>query len=543
MYTEEPNNTIEWGNVLKKIIIAVVIILIIFLIIWLFNRSNQNSNKVNVNYDGNTTIKSNNNNDSTNNNGGLVNPSAYSESFITNYTYFHDTARDFVEKYNLPIEDNSVKYTLQELINKKILLPTSYGNTTCDTEASYVIVTNSNGKYTMTTTLICGNEIAKTEEELKCSELCNGNCEKEEEVTSKEDNYKVEYEFRQAYNAQETIYTCPAGYTKTGSGANTKCTKGNVVTIAPIKNESLSCPSGYTKTGTGNNTKCVKSGTEIIKATATTTYTCSNGATPNSNHMCPVTTPGTTTYSCSNGATPTADHKCPVTTPGTTTYSCSDGSTPSNGLCYRYTTGTYYESYTTYHNKTYKGCSYVGASVETCTTCVGKTRTVHTYKCTSTSTSTYPATAHTAPSTTTYVAAIATTTPASTTYVNATVSTTPASTTYVNATVSTTPAKTAYVAAKANTTYSCTKGTLSGTNCIVNNTDNVNPIKNISYVCEQGYTKNGVATTATCTMNNQVTVNPTVSVQTITKYRTKWSPETSLAGWTRTGKTRNVKAS
>ena len=174
MYTEEPRKRIDWPYLLRKIIIIVLIVLILFLIIWLINKGIK-SNKVKNNYDTNSTIKENINNNNNNDNSGLSNPEYYSESFITNYMYFHDNARDFVEKNNLPIENNSVTYTLQELINKGIILPTSYGNSSCDTENSYVVVTNNNGKYTMTTTLICGKEIAKTTEELKCSGLCT-NC-------------------------------------------------------------------------------------------------------------------------------------------------------------------------------------------------------------------------------------------------------------------------------------------------------------------------------------------------------------------------------
>ena len=595
MYTEEPRKRIDWPYLLRKIIIIVLIVLLIFLIVWLINKGIKN-NKVKNNYNNNTNIKENikgntNNND---NNSGLSNPEYYSESFITNYMYFHNNARDFVEKNNLPIENNSVTYTLQELINKGIILPTSYGNNSCDTENSYIVVTNNDGKYTMTTTLICGKEIAKTTEELKCSGLCT-NCGVivEDECKDKDCNNTtaLEYEFKQSYKATDTVYSCPSGYTKTGSGNNTKCIKNDSNVVSPTKNTTYTCPSGYTKTGSGNNTKCIKNSTETVKATintiytcsdgskpnkdnmcpvttpakttyscsdgskpnkdnmcpvttpAKTTYSCSDGSKPNKDNMCPVTTPAKTTYSCSDGSKPNKDNMCPVTTPASTTYTCSDGSKPVDNKCYRYTTGSYYESYTTYHNKTYNGCSYVGPSVEKCTECIGKTRTVHTYKCSKTSRSSYPATATTTPATTTYVKANATTTPAKTTYIKANATTTPASTTYVKANATTTPAKTTYVKATAKVENICSNGILSGNNCTISKVDTINPSINVSYNCPTGYTKNGLASTAICTKGNVITVNPTKENKEVTKYKTKWSTETSIPGWTRTGNTRTVKAS
>ena len=103
MYTEEPRRRIDWGNVLRKIVVLIIIVLIVLLIIWLFNRSNYDNN-INKKYNNNNTklIDKNNNNDNNNNNNnsGLQNPNLYSESFVVNYKYFHDTARDFVEKNN-----------------------------------------------------------------------------------------------------------------------------------------------------------------------------------------------------------------------------------------------------------------------------------------------------------------------------------------------------------------------------------------------------------------------------------------------------------
>lgn len=515
MYTEEPRRRIDWGYLLRKIVVIVLIVLILFLIIWLVTKGIKN-NKINNNYNNTTNIQENINNTTNDNlnNINLTNPETYSESFIINYMYFHDNARDYVEKNNLPSANNSVRYSLQELISKGVILPVNYGNSTCDTENSYVIVTNNDGKYVMTTTLICGKEIAKTTEELKCSGLCT-ECKKE----------KIEYEFKQAYKATETTYSCHSGYTKTGSGNSTKCVKDTSSVVNPTKNTTYTCPSGYTKTGSGDTTKCVKGTSNTVNATAKTTYSCEAGYTLSGtkcNKNLTNTIDATATYSCSVG-TPNNNNMCPTTV---ASYKCSNGDLVNGKYCRIYTTGSYYESYTSYYGKTYNGCSYTGSSTTACTTCAGSTRTVYNYKCYKTTYNDVNAEA-----------------------VNNTVYTTKASVTYTcptNYTLSGTKCSATITDTKnatAKTTYSCTKGTLSGSSCIVSASSIVNPSINVSYDCPSGYTKNGLASTATCTKGDVKTVNPTKSSKTVTKYKTKWSSETSIKGWERTGKTRTVKAS
>ena len=152
MYVEEPRKSIDWGNVLKKGILIVIIALIIFLIIWLFARNNKASNP-SVNYD--------NGNNNGNINNVLNNTDYYSKEYIENFRYFHDTAKEYFLISELPENGMTLKYTLQELIDKNLILSFGYNGHTCDTEASYVTVSNTNGKYHMTTTLVCGTEVAK----------------------------------------------------------------------------------------------------------------------------------------------------------------------------------------------------------------------------------------------------------------------------------------------------------------------------------------------------------------------------------------------
>ena len=316
MYTEEPRREINWGNIFKKVIIIAIIVAVLLLIFWLIVGL-KNKNKTIVNVDNNPS-----------NNSGL-NENYYSKDYIDSYRYFHDTVKEYFLVSEIPENGSSIKYTLRELINKGLILPFGTNNKSCDTDASYVLVTNINGEYTMTITLVCGNEIGKTTEELGCNQLCpNGNCTTpvnpenpdnsdnnnvdDDNSTVGDKTYTIEYEYTQEYTEDVPSYSCENGYTKDGK----KCYKSNDTTIKPLKNTIYTCSDGYTKIGDGENTKCVKNGSNIVDAIATKTYTCSNGYTKvgeGENTKCVVKGNSiidatvTYTYSCSNGYTKVGD--------------------------------------------------------------------------------------------------------------------------------------------------------------------------------------------------------------------------------------------
>jgi len=601
MYTEEPRRNIDWGSVIKKGLLILAVAAVIFLIIWLFTRNNSNS--INVDY-GN---ESNNNVTET-----LKNSNSYSEIFIDNYRYFHDTAKEYFLVSELPATNKTIKYTLQELIDKGLILPFSYGNSTCDTEASYVTAKNDNGKYTMTTTLVCGKEVAKTTIELGCNQLCESN-------TCEPVKTTIEYQYKQAYKATETVYSCPSGYTKSGSGSNTKCVKSNSETINATKNVTYSCPSGYTK----NGTKCTKTKTSTIDATKTTTYSCPSGYTKSgsgSNTKCyktsneSVNAKYTTTYSCPSGytlsgtkctktttstetknATPKTTYSCPSgyslngtkctkTTSSTdtknatanTTYSCSKGTLVNEKYCRINSTNSYYQSYVTYKGKTYNGCSYSGSYTEACSTYSGCTRTYYKYYCTKSSykdVDATPKTTYSCPSGYSLNGTKCTKTTSSTDTKNATANTTYScasgytlSGTKCTKTKTNTETKNATETKKyycesgyvlngtkcqkttketvnptKTTTYSCPKGyTKNGTKCISTGSSAIDATKSTTYTCASGYTKVGIGSSAKCTKGSTTSVAATKSTKTVTKYKYKWSTETSLDGWERTGETRTV---
>jgi len=75
---------------------------------------------------------------------------------------------------------------------------------------------------------------------------------------------------------------------------------------------------------------------------------------------------------------------------------------------------------------------------------------------------------------------------------------------------------------------------------VLNTKDTISATKNTEYTCGEGYNKVGTGAAATCTKGSTTTTNPTKSTKSVTKYKYKWSSETSLDGWERTGKTRKV---
>ena len=599
MYTEETRRSIDWPSVIKKGLLILIIALVIFLIVWLLVRNNDDNVNVNVNDDNNT------------NNGTLTNPDAYSNEFINGFHYVHDIAKDYFLIKELPLNGGTIKYTLKELIDKGLILPFTYkNNETCDVEASYVTVTNNNGKYNMTTTLVCGHEVAKTTEELGCNQLCvSGSC-KVTVTEPKPASFAYEYQFRQAYNETESVYVCPSGYTKSMNGNNVICVKGNETTVKATKKTEYTCPEGYTKSGNGDSAictaeknkttglvcpegytnqdgKCTKqtTGTKV----ETTDFICPSGYTKSgsgASTKCTKKVAGTTTQSanpiCPSGYSQSGSGssiKCTKTVSSSTTqsaksvfsyYSCSSGTNLGNGKCRHYSTSHYYTSYTTYKGSTYNGCTYSGPYTSSCSSYSGCKRTYHQYYCSKQFSYDTSATAvYVCPSgysasgwvgygTTCYRTVPTTSTQSanpicpsgysqsgsgSSIKCTKTVSTSKDETTNPicptgynkningtnctrNVTVPTTDTK----------DMVCPEGfTRSGNTCTAKETLKKKVTKHIEYICPSGYTKFGIGPDSKCTKGSTSTVNPTTQTKSVTKYRYKWSCDTALAGWERTG--------
>lgn len=601
MYTEEPRREINWGNFIKKGLVALFILILIFLLIWSFTR--KESHGVDVDY--------NNNNNNQNINSNLDDAKTYSEIFISNYRYLHDTAKEYFLISELPSNGKTIKYTLQELINKGLIIPFSYTNgKSCDTEASYVTVKNVDGKYTYTVTLVCGTEVATTTEELGCNQLCNGKSCDNNNTPSKDDTKKpeetvkeYEYQYKQAYKANESTYTCPSGYTKVGNSSSTKCVKSSKDVKKADVTVKYYCPEGYTHTsGSDANMVCSKGKNETTKPTEKVTYTCKTGYTLKGNE-CYKTTNATTNviYSCptgykKNGNICTKESVDTIVANVDYTYTCPSGYTKKGTKCTKYVSGTTVSpiksttSYCStgtkegsscvyyYYSKTYtskNSCTYIGTVTNYCENgSCNKLR--YKYKCTTgiSSKNTYSC-----PSGSTHVSGSGANMVCKTSGGNQTISATEnpnyscpsdyelngtnctktetleesvtksCPTGYImngNKCVKTTNDK---ISATKSVKYTCPSGSthVSGSDanmvCKVSEASNRGPIKNTTYTCPSGYEKVGSGSDSQCVKKSSESISATKATKSVTKYKYKWSKETSLKGWTRTGKSRLVKAS
>ena len=119
-------------------------------------------------------------------------------------------------------------------------------------------------------------------------------------------------------------YTCPTGFVKSGTGGGTVCTKSTNSTVTAAV--IAACPSGYTKSGSGASTAC-----KISKAaTAGQYYSCPSGYT-RSSATCSKTVNATAkvSYDCDGGVL-ILTSKCGVN--ASMKYTCSDG-TVSGSTC------------------------------------------------------------------------------------------------------------------------------------------------------------------------------------------------------------------
>ncbi len=136
-------------------------------------------------------------------------------------------------------------------------------------------------------------------------------------------NKGIWYKYIYYTRSTNTTYTCPSGWSRSGS----TCSKTTTQTQNATANTTYSCPNG----GTRNGSTCTLS----ANATPNTTYTCPSGYTRNGTN-CTKTynaTPSTGNgyYSCPNGGTLNGS-TCTLTTTATpnygqTTYTCPTGYT------------------------------------------------------------------------------------------------------------------------------------------------------------------------------------------------------------------------
>lgn len=109
--------------------------------------------------------------------------------FNANLQEMKEAAIPYFTTERLPEEGKVVKLTLQEMLDKKLLLPfTDKNGDTCDTKNSYVTVEDIGDEYLMTVHLKCNDDEGEIVVYLGCYDYCanNGVCEKQEKENEDE---------------------------------------------------------------------------------------------------------------------------------------------------------------------------------------------------------------------------------------------------------------------------------------------------------------------------------------------------------------------
>ena len=150
----------------------------------------------------------------------------YSNVFRENISYMQDAAKSYFTNDQLPTEvGKTVRLTLKQMEEMKLLVPfVDKDGKSCDVNKSYADVTKEESGYTLKVNLVCGDESDYIIEILGCHDYCN------ECNVSKT---ALEYEFKRTVKKDETVWSCPKGYTRNGKICSKKT---GTETIAAISN-------------------------------------------------------------------------------------------------------------------------------------------------------------------------------------------------------------------------------------------------------------------------------------------------------------------
>jgi len=219
-----------------------------------------------------------------------LNP-VYSGIFNDNVQTMKDAAKSYFTMDRMPLEEgDSVKLTLRQMIDKKLLLPFVDSNDNeCDADTSFVEVTKAEDEYLMKIYLSCTDNTDYIIEHIGCYEICK-DCEttttteiptttvknvinrktttKKKTTTTTKKKTVIEYQFKKT-STSEVIdhYECDGkDYNLEGDS----CIKYEQEDTKPATISNYKCnKSGYTYNSTLK--KCVKT------EEATQKYTCSKG--------------------------------------------------------------------------------------------------------------------------------------------------------------------------------------------------------------------------------------------------------------------------
>ena len=170
-------------DLLVKIIFAG---LFIFLLIWLFNKKIPNIN---------------------------MKP-FYSNVFRENIKYMQDAGEAYFTDDKMPTEiGESIKISLAEMEEKNLVLPfVDEDGNTCNKYDSYVSITKLEEGYELRTNLVCSKESNFVSKALGCHTYCKtGNCPSKCKLAS-----VTKYQFRKLVTGTKTNYSCGKGYTLSG---------------------------------------------------------------------------------------------------------------------------------------------------------------------------------------------------------------------------------------------------------------------------------------------------------------------------------------
>ncbi len=181
MYSNERKNGFSILDLLVKIIFAGVFI---FILIWLFNKKMPDVNMTPF----------------------------YSNVFRENIKYMQEAGENYFTDDKMPSEvGESIKLTLQEMEAKNLVLPfVDKDGKACDKNASYVTITKLESGYELKTFLVCGKESNYTVKTLGCHTYCpTGNCNQEKSCSIAK---ITEYQYKKLVNGSKTKYSCAKGY-------------------------------------------------------------------------------------------------------------------------------------------------------------------------------------------------------------------------------------------------------------------------------------------------------------------------------------------
>ena len=381
MYEERKNDFS-----LRTLILQILfVVLFVFILLWLFPTKNYVKDYV----DNTFTDK--------------LQP-LYSQIYSQNLTTMKEAAISYFTTDRLPSKvGDSVTMTLKEMQDKKIVLDLiDSNNNKCNVTESYVKVVKEKNEYIMTVNLSCSDTSDYINVYLGCYDYCeaSGVCEKKDTptptspvkpVTSKKYEYeyekitdgkwgnwsnwsewsldaatKTEYrnvetkdvtvqtgsklEVINATASTKTTYSCPAGYTLSGTKCNKKTTATVTATSSVTYGEWI-----YNGQYTYKNIQSSTNTRKVVRVSSSVNTNCTTNCTGNTYTYLVYTRSAKTTYSCPTGyklsgtscsKATTSTINATANTNNNTTYSCKSGYTLSGTKCSKsvavYTTYTYY---------------------------------------------------------------------------------------------------------------------------------------------------------------------------------------------------------